>query len=591
MNNQRRLFGLFLFLISLNIVSEARFDSLMVNDSLSVEIRLEEIVEQSREDEDSPLLDFLLGDQMKKSVEIRSRLIKRLESTAGIRNGAYEGSAIKSYQRMNLRIGEHISGGLLLEKDAGEMRYSDFVTGNIAFSNVGPFSKIIFGDYYVEAGQGVVLWRGYDISKGASVILPAHRKGSGIKQYCSSGENEYFRGAAAHLKLGSIMPMVFYSNTHRSAYIDSIGNITSFYTSGYFRTISERNKRNNFSERLFGVRCFYEITRNDHVGFTFYNTMFSRSLYLQKANRFFDNSYSIFSIDYNFSITSVCIFGEWARSNQVIGGNSGLLFHVSEGVKIITTIRSYPYSFISLHGLAFGERTSNEQGFYIGLQFQPLKYMKISSYSDIFYLPQPQNHLFPSQGKDIFAQIEVKPNPRLNILTRYRSKVGDKSQSRVNDFGFLTSVNGRINKQTVRLNVDYLLTRKVKIRGRIDKLYLIENVTNKSEKGIVFIQDLSFNPVDKLSLSLRVAYFRSDSYQSGIYEYERDLDGVLTLPILYGEGIRWYFLFKYKPFEGLTISAKYTDHIRDDVKKIGSGLDQIQSNEDSRVGVQVDIRF
>lgn len=591
MNMHKRFLGLFLFLFSFNSISEAQLDSLKNDDSLSVDVRYEDILEQNREDEDSPLLDFLLGDQIIKSVEIRSRLIMRLESPVGIKNGAYVGSAIKSYQRMKLRSGEHISGGLLLEKDAGEVRYSDFVTGNLALSNIGPISKIILGDYYIEAGQGVVLWRGYDIAKGANVILPTHRKGSGIKQYFSSGENEYFRGAAAHLRLGSFIPMVFYSNAPRSAYLDSIGNITSFYTSGYFRTTLERSKQNNVSERLFGVRCLYEIKQTNQVGFTFYNTWFSRPLYFQNGDRFIDNSSSIFSIDYNISITSVDMFGEWARSNQVIGGNSGLLFHVSEGFKIITTIRSYPSRFLSLHGLAFGERTSNEQGFYFGLQFRPLKYMKISTYSDIFYFPQPRNHLFPSQGKDVFAQIEVKPNPRLSISTRYRNKVGEEPLSRVNEFGFLTSVNGSINKHTVRLNVDYLLTRNVKIRGRIDKLYLIENVSNKSEEGIVFIQDLSFNPVDKLSLSLRVTYFRSDSYQSGIYEYERDLEGVLTQPCLYGKGIKWYFLFTYNPSEVFTISAKYSDYIRDDVKIIGSGLDQLQSNQDNRVGLQLDFSF
>ncbi|MDI6766645.1 MAG: hypothetical protein QME52_07470 [Bacteroidota bacterium] len=591
MSAQSSLVSLFLFFFFFNFILEAQFDSLMVEDTVSIENRFEEIVEQNREDEDSPLLDFLLGDEGNRKIEIRSRFIKRLESPVGIINGAYAGSAIKSYQRIKFRSGEHISGGLLMEKDAGERRFTDFTTGNIAFSNIGPISKIILGDYYIESGQGVVLWRGYDIAKGANVILPTHRKGSGIRQYFSSGENEYFRGAAAHLKLDKFSPMVFYSNTPRSAYLDSSGNITSFYTSGYFRTTSERNKQNNVSERLFGARWFYEITKTNRVGFTFYNTIFSRSLYLQKGNRFADNSYSIYSIDYNYSIASVTLFGEWARSNQVIGGNSGLLFHVSEGFKIITHIRSYPYRFISLHGLAFGERTFNEQGFYIGLQFQPLKYLKISTYSDVFYFPQPQNRLFPSHGKDIFTQMELKPNPRLNILARYRNKISNEPQSQFNDFGFRSSVNGTERKQTIRLNVDYLITRGVKIRGRIDKLYLNEDVSKKREEGIVVFQDLSFNPNNVVSSNLRVAYFHSDSYQSGIYEYERDLDGVFTLPVLYGKGIRWYLLLKYKPFDALTISAKYSDHIRDDIKKIGSGLDQLPTNQDNRIGVQLDIRF
>jgi hypothetical protein len=92
-------------------------------------------------------------------------------------------------------------------------------------------------------------------------------------------------------------------------------------------------------------------------------------------------------------------------------------------------------------------------------------------------------------------------------------------------------------------------------------------------------------------MNTRIIVFRSDSYFSGIFEYERDLDGVLTQPILYGSGVRWFLLFKYELINHIKISMKYSDYIRDDVKQIGTGLDQLLGNHDNRVSAQMDIGF
>jgi DNA-binding PadR family transcriptional regulator len=131
----------------------------------------------------------------------------------------------------------------------------------------------------------------------------------------------------------------------------------------------------------------------------------------------------------------------------------------------------------------------------------------------------------------------------------------------------------------------FLKSQKQQQGKRTRKTYTI------TEKGSIYYSDLVFLPTKELWLNLRVAFFRTDSYSSGIYEYERDLDGVLTQPVLYGKGVRWYLIIKYTFLEHLNLSAKFSDHIRDDVKKIGSGYDQLPTNHDDRISLQLDWRL
>ena len=90
---------------------------------------------------------------------------------------------------------------------------------------------------------------------------------------------------------------------------------------------------------------------------------------------------------------------------------------------------------------------------------------------------------------------------------------------------------------------------------------------------------------------MRVVYFKTDSYESGIAEYENDMPGVLSLPVLYGTGIRWYCVITYQLAGLLNLSAKYSDMIRDDVRRVGTGLDELPTNHDNRIGVQMDLRW
>src|SRR5437762_3292405 len=119
---------------------------------------------------------------------------------------------------------------------------------------MGPAEKVVLGDYVIETGQDLTLWRGYDFSKGADVLTPGKREARTLVTYVSADENAFFRGVAAQFQIGSIDAVIFYSKRLRTASVDTNQNITSFNTSGYFRTAHEQDRRDNVSEKIVGVR-------------------------------------------------------------------------------------------------------------------------------------------------------------------------------------------------------------------------------------------------------------------------------------------------------------------------------------------------
>jgi hypothetical protein len=92
-------------------------------------------------------------------------------------------------------------------------------------------------------------------------------------------------------------------------------------------------------------------------------------------------------------------------------------------------------------------------------------------------------------------------------------------------------------------------------------------------------------------LYARIVFFRTDSFNSAIYEYENDLTGVLTNRALFGEGLRWYLIIRYRPMRLFTLSLKYSETYKPKEKSISSGFNEIAGNLDNRLALQIDVKF
>jgi hypothetical protein len=568
----------------------------------STEVYVESLDDQIIDDEDSQLLDVFETEKpviadidfWKTSIEIRSRFTRKLQTAKGYESGKYLGSPLKSYQRVKLNQGKHITAGILIEKDAGERRLNDFINGFISYKFNGTKSGVTLGDYVVEAGQGLVLWRGYDFSKGADITTGTIRKSRELRSQLSSDENGFLRGAAVNLQLSNLSTLLFYSQKYLGASIDSVGEIKSIYTTSYYRTETEISKKSNLKETLLGARGVYEFGEEKILGITYYQTFFSDKLRFEGSGKFIGKRYSVLGMDYLLRFKELKLYGEVAANdNNNISGISGILISPFKTVHIVSLYRNYSPNYFSRYSNPFGEKFggSNEEGFYIGIDLRPMKPIIITSYFDQFVFPKSSSINYPSRGNEYFVQLTYRLNPQFNLTVRYREKRTDVSENILDTFRRDIQIIDERRRQSYRLNSDYYFSSKMKIRFRFEYLTVKNLLTNNEEVGRLVYQDYNFKPTERLSVNCRINYFKTDSYNSGIGQYENDIPGVLTIPYFYGEGIKWYLLINYKILRTLELSVKYSTLIREDVKRIGTGLDELPSNYDNRIGLQVELKL
>jgi hypothetical protein len=568
--------------------------TIIVTDSVTVGEQFEDLVEQNPDADDAPLMDLVATERELASTRFsfasRSRVRETLQRSRGYERGTYLGSRMYAYQRLTARYGDGFRAGLLLKKNAGERNLGEFTSGYIAMSSDGFIRRVVAGDYYIESGFGVTLWRGFDYSKGAEVIVPVRRKARGIVPYASSSDYPFFRGAAAEVSVGNGRLVGFYSRRALSATIDADGRVTSIYTSGYYRTPTEILKKGNLSERVLGVRGLYVIPFG-RLGMTAYMSKYSRELLLDKGYRFNDDRTAVAALDYSLDISPISFFGEWTRSNFKFGGMSAVVMSPTSMISLITAFRHYPYEFVNLHGLGFGERatTSNETGLYYGVRIRPMRRVLISAYADHYRFPRATSSvIFPATGNDFLVQAVVTASSRTEITVRFHQK-SSESRMQFAQHDLTVGGNETQRRRQARLNLRHTVSKAVQLRARWEEVFVDANLSGMNERGTVLYQDVSVRQSERLTWSARLVFFRTDSFNSRIVEYENDVPGILTLPGLFGRGIRYYVLLRYGLWDWFEVSAKYSDLFRDDVKRIGSGNDELPSNRDNRISLQVDL--
>jgi hypothetical protein len=114
---------------------------------------------------------------------------------------------------------------------------------------------------------------------------------------------------------------------------------------------------------------------------------------------------------------------------------------------------------------------------------------------------------------------------------------------------------------------------------------------NENENGFLIFQDVRFVPIPRLNLYGRIIFFKTDSFNSAIYEYENNLTGILSNLAMYGEGTRWYFIIKYGIARYFTLSFRYSETYKPRETSFSSGLNEIKGNVDNDISLQVDFRF
>ncbi|HSD62409.1 MAG TPA: helix-hairpin-helix domain-containing protein, partial [Ignavibacteriaceae bacterium] len=524
------------------------------------------------------------------SIKLRARILSNLHPTIGFKENIFKGSQDKTYGRLKINYGNNITAGLLIEKDAGELSYTDFSSGFLNITGWMNISNIIIGDYVPQFGQGLALWSAYGFAKSSNAIYSDRKYSSCIKPYSSAAENNFFRGVAVEKKWEHVQLTGFFSTNFLDANIDSTsGLITSIPIDGLHRTSNEINKRKSAVEIAYGITLKSDLLKPFTLGILYYNSRFNHPIY---SGNFFDvNEYNFnyYSSYYDLYLKNFNIFGEITFDGKSTASINGLNYSPSPDFTYTLSIRQYPKDHISLHGYSFGEqggKVKNEIGIYNGIQWNT-SIGDFNFYYDQFKFPFAKyDNPMPSEGNELMLNLNINPKKKLEITLKYKQENKEVIQE-VNKQDELVK---RL-KQSFRTEFTYSPLRFIRYKTRLEYVKLFIRSTDNFEEGYLIYQDMRIRPIDDLMIYCRAIFFNTNSFNSAVYEYENDLTGILNCVGLYGEGMRIYIVLRYNFTKEASLSLKYSETYKPGETSLGTGNYEIMGNIDNRIGLQLDLNL
>ena len=554
-------------------------------------------------------------------------------------NSRYLGSPQKYQLKYTYNYRNKIRAGFVLEKDAGEMFFTDkvsdtiqkllgsqyhrgfdFVGFHLYAKDLGIVKAAVLGDYQLAFGQGLTLWSGMSFGKagaGSSVM----KQGRGLTPKASASEYAFMRGAAVTIGAGPFSGTVFYSNRLVDANVsvaDSLDEaelVSSLQETGYHSTIGELQDRHAIRQQVVGGHLAYAIAHFE-VSYTAHHTWLSVPLQLRPThyNQFYFQGQKLTNqgIDFKYVKGKFAVFGEASMSinpdttalrqaqgpkvvepvetptlrKLAFAGLIGMTVKPAGYLNFTVMYRDYGKAYQNLLGNAFGEgsRNQGQRGVYLGLEAAPAPYWNILAYADQFQFTWLTSQVnAPSRGHDYYLRISHSFNRNTNAYLQFRSKTKMKNSTDAFVFSHYPIL---YTKNAVRFNINYKIGRNFACSNKAEYAHY-SNDDGSNEHGYFLCQDIAYKPENKpYSLSFRYALFDAKDYNARIYAYESDVLYSFSVPALYGKGMRIYLLGKMKLFNALTLYARIGRTIYGDRDEIGSGLTLIEGNHKTDLKVE-----
>ena len=521
--------------------------------------------------------------------------IPTYERVGDTSNGDYLGYPYKFWARYSFSYAKNVRIGIVASQDAGEPFFSqsnkygfDQYSGFIQLNGLGPVESLIVGRYSIAAGMGLVMNNSFSLGKSA-MLQDLGRQRNALRPHTSASENGYMQGAAATIRLSDAIRLTpFLSYRKTDATLNDDGSISSLIYTGYHRTISELNKKNNTSLTAGGMNARWnhkDFSLGATAVFTHINRPLSpnksatyKKIYPEGSN-FFNASLNYSWLHYPFSVN-----GETAiNANGAIATLNTLGWHLSQYVEVMGIYRFYSFNYYSLYANAFSEggKTQNESGLYLGVRWQPKYGIDIQAYTDLAYFAWPRYGVSQSSyAIDNMVSASYKTGKWL-LSGKYRLHFKQKDSKSASGISWQTEHRLRIGAEWTG-------------DGWTSKSQLdITSVSSTSEssslsQGFMITENIGYD-IGKWQIFAGGKYFNTDGYDSRLYSYERALPHTFSFPAYYGHGIRYSLTAVWSPSPTLQFTAKagITDYF--DRSTISSGQQQI--NASSACDIEVGMRW
>ena len=510
-------------------------------------------------------------------------------------DNGYLGGPIAHRFRYAFRHSDRVRIGITGTQDAGEPFFGkhnpwgyDFYSFYVDVRHLGVLEQLTVGRYRVSAGMGLVLNNQFSAGK-LMMTNTAGNMGNLLRPHASNYDGDYLQGAAATLRLTQGVEFTAFASYRGidatlAAHDDTI---TTIVTTGYHRTLTEVDKKNNTHETLVGTHLGVRIG-GWRFGATAAYSHLDRTLqpditaiyrrYYPSGNNFWN-----VSADYGYTTHRFSFSGETA-----VGKDGGMAtinsMNVEAAERLTLTLlhRYYAAKYQALHANAFSEggRTQNEHGIYVGAQWNPSNHLLLQAYTDYVHFTEPRfiaSHA--SNTWDNMLQATVSHGAcswTARYRLRYRQRDNREKTALINQWeqrGRLAfTYDGGWLKSTTQGDVAH-------------------SQYEKGSLGWMVSERLSAQVDKRVLLTASVGYFHTDDNDSRIYTMEPGLLYRFAAPSFEGEGLRMTFAARIDPTPRFALIARLQSTNYFDRDHISSGLQQIDHSSMTDLQLQARWKF
>lgn len=453
-------------------------------------------------------------------------------------------------------------GGFTIEKDPGEQFLTgnpampDFFSAYLAYSGKGFVRKIIIGDFSAKFGQGACINTGF--SPGLQLTSAGFMSfRDEIRQYSSSNENGFFRGAAASFAHRNLGLSLFYSQNNEDATLDATKNyIETFYVSGIHNSTSTILRKNVFTVNSLGLNLTSDF-KNVRVGMVYTEDRLSLPVLRNSPSPediydFSGDRNTLYSLYYRSLTGRILLFGELTLNSEFNHALvQGASLRLSDRLTVNALYRNFDRDFSTLHGKGPGGNTVNERSILGNFVFEAARNLFVSAGCDLRYYPWLKyRSSAPSYGVRAEARTKYFLSETMYLEGQYRYRSSMTDETRLQGI----PQQEQSISESFRFIFRYSPNEHLTLTTRLD----LTQARPSNEKGSMLSQDMSYS-MSKFPLSfwLRYSIFRTDGWNSRIYSYENDLLYSFNIPALSGVGSRSYLMIKYDLGDFADIRLKY----------------------------------
>lgn len=512
----------------------------------------------------------------------------------GDQNG-YLGYPYRHDLRYAFSYGQRLQAGVIGAQDAGEPFFSnrnklgyDFYSFYVVLRDIKRLKALALGRYRLNVGMGLVLNNSFLLGKAWAIAsMGANR--NPIRQYSSRSQANYLQGAAATVNVSRKLQLTgFLSLRDVDATLNDDGSIATLVNSGYHRTQTEMDKKNNATQFAGGLNALFSAAHYS-VGATAVYTAFNRDLQpdintLYRRHNARGREFWNIGVNYALLLGPLSFHGETATTSRgAIATLNRLAWQVNANLNLTFLQRFYGMKYVALlaNTLSDGGHVQNESALYLGFNWQPSRRFSAQAYADLAYHPWPRYQAsLSSHSLDCFSKAAYTLNNNWQLVARYRLRRRQYDNNDKTHLIWKTEHRARLAAiwQTDALN----------LRTQLD---FMQSTFRTKSRGWMLGEHAVWTLRRSTKLAGNIAWFHTDDYDSRIYVYERGVLYDFSMPAFYGEGIRYSLMVSHQFNKHLSLTGKLgvTDYF--DRSTMGTGYQQVNGSSMTDLLLQLRLKL